>query len=105
MRSFFRTLLRRRSARPTKDSNQKSSPTQTRVMSGSMTAAALYACTMTSPTALGAVPEDAEAKAHHVKGGKGFTNPWDSWRDFTPAGIMKAMIWYVPIALNSSDLC
>jgi hypothetical protein len=32
-------------------------------------------------------------------------NPWDSWRDFTPAGIMKAMIWYVlntPISSNSS---
>jgi N-acyl-phosphatidylethanolamine-hydrolysing phospholipase D len=93
MRSFLRTLLRRRPARPTTDSNQKSSATQTRVMSGGMTAAALYACTMTPPTALGAVPEDAEAKAHHLKGGKGFVNPWDSWRDFTPAGIMKALVW------------
>jgi N-acyl-phosphatidylethanolamine-hydrolysing phospholipase D len=93
MRSFLRALLRRRPARPIKDSKQQSSATQTLVMSSGMTAAALYACTMTSPTALGAVPEDVEAKSHHVKGGKGFVNPWDSWRDFTAAGIFKAMVW------------
>ena len=93
MRSFFRVLLRRRPARPGKDSNQKPSAAQTRVMSGGMTAAALYACTMTSPTALGAVPEDAEAKSHHLKDGVGFKNPWNSWKDFSAPGIMKAMIW------------
>ena len=92
MRSFFRTFLRR-PARPTKDNNPKSSATQIRVMSGGMTTVALYACTMTSPTVLGAVPEDAEAKAHHLKDGKGFRNPWDSWKDFSAPGIMKAMIW------------
>jgi hypothetical protein len=52
-------------------------------MSGGMTAAALYACTMTNPAALGAVPEESEAKAHHLKDGKGFTNPWESWRYVT----------------------
>jgi hypothetical protein len=93
MRSFFRVFLRRHPARPSKDSNPKPSAAQTRVMSGSMTAAALYACTMTSPTALGAVPEDAEAKSHHVKDGVGFRNPWNSWRDFTVPEIMKGMIW------------
>jgi N-acyl-phosphatidylethanolamine-hydrolysing phospholipase D len=62
-------------------------------MSSGMTAAALYACTMTSPTALGAVPEDAEAKAHHLKDGVGFKNPWNSWKDMNTSEILKAMIW------------
>jgi len=62
-------------------------------MAGSMTAAVLYACSITPPTSLGAVPEDVKEKAHHLKNGKGFTNPWDSWVDFTPWGIGKQMIW------------
>ena len=93
MRSFFHTLLRRRPFRPIEHPNQKQKPTQIRTMSGGMTAALVYACTMTSPTALGAVPEGSEAKAHHLKGGKGFTNPWESWRDFTPPQMLKKMIW------------
>lgn len=91
MRSFFRTLLRRRPARPVKDTQNPA--TQNRKMAGSMTAAALYAVTMTPPSALGAVPEDAEAKAHHLKNGKGFTNPWESWKEFSAPGILKAMVW------------
>lgn len=62
-------------------------------MAGGMTAAALYACTMTSPTALGAVPEDTEAKAHHLKNGKGFTNPWESWVEMSAAQLGTAMVW------------
>lgn len=60
-----------------------------------MTAAAAYACSVTSPTALGAVPEDSVAKAHHLKDGKGFRNPWDSWKDMTGPQIFKAMVWSV----------
>lgn len=48
---------------------------------------------MTSPTALGAVPEDTEAKKHHLKDGKGFINPWDSWKDFNGPKIGAMMMW------------
>ena len=60
-----------------------------------MAAAALYSFTMSSPVALGAVPEDSPAKKHHVKNGKGFTNPWESWRDFNPVSLMGTMIGQV----------
>ena len=63
-------------------------------MSSASAAAALYAATVSSASITGAVPEDIEGKAHHLKNGKGFTNPWDSWRDFRPWDIMKALVWY-----------
>ena len=62
-------------------------------MAGGMGSAALYACSMSPPTNLGAVPEDSKAKAHHLKDGKGFTNPWPSWTEKNPAAIVGAMIW------------
>lgn len=97
MRSFLRTLLRRR-PRSNKESQSQSQHSnnlnQTRTtMAGGMTAAVLYACTMTSPSALSAVPEDAEARAHHLKNGKGFTNPWESWKEMSAAQIGRAMAW------------
>jgi len=61
-------------------------------MSGGMTAAALYACTISSPATLGAVPEDTDAKAHHLKNGKGFINPWESWHDMSGPQIGRAML-------------
>ncbi|CZT43023.1 probable FMP30 Found in Mitochondrial Proteome [Rhynchosporium secalis] len=66
-------------------------------MSGGTTAAAavLYACSMSSPKALGAVPEDNAAKAHHAKDGKGFVNPWPSWVDFNPLVFSGQMIWRI----------
>ncbi|TAQ89013.1 hypothetical protein B7494_g2674 [Chlorociboria aeruginascens] len=89
MRSFFRTLrhpfLKAYTSPP--NANHR------RMMSGGMTAAALYACTLSVPTALGAVPEDAEEKAHHLKNGKGFTNPWESWKDMSVPQIIRTMIW------------
>jgi len=54
--------------------------------------AAAYACAVTNPTALGAVPEEAQEKKHHLKSGKGFVNPWDSWRDFSPPVLISQMI-------------
>jgi N-acyl-phosphatidylethanolamine-hydrolysing phospholipase D len=99
MRSFFRTFLRRRPTQHGNKSNNSSqqhprrtSATQISSMAG-MTSAVLYACTTTSPTGLGAVPEDSEAKAHHLKNGKGFTNPWESWKELKPAQIMLGMAW------------
>ncbi|MCJ1396915.1 hypothetical protein MMC11_000106 [Xylographa trunciseda] len=62
-------------------------------MSTAGTAAALYAATISPSSMTGAVPEEAKEKAHHLKDDKGFTNPWDSWREFSGPGIMKALIW------------
>ena len=45
-------------------------------MSGSGTAASLYVATISPSSILGAVPEEAQDKKHHLKDGKGFTNPW-----------------------------
>ena len=96
MRSFIRTFTRRR---PLKPASPTTSRTENRIvvraMSTSMTAAVLYACSMSSPKALGAVPEDSASKAHHAKDGKGFVNPWPSWVDFNPFAIGGAMIWYL----------
>ncbi|CZR61141.1 probable FMP30 Found in Mitochondrial Proteome [Phialocephala subalpina] len=58
-----------------------------------MTTAALYAVSMTSPSNLGAVPEDAEAKPHHSKTGKGFVNPWESWKDMAFPEILRKIVW------------
>ncbi|KAI9821404.1 MAG: hypothetical protein M1832_003411 [Thelocarpon impressellum] len=46
---------------------------------GSITAA-LTAVVSETPRA-GVTPEDAKERRHHLKDGKGFTNPWDSWRE------------------------
>ena len=70
-------------------------------MSSASTAAALYAATVSSASITGAVPEDAKDRVHHLKNGKGFTNPWDSWREFRPWDIMKALIWYGRISYNA----
>ncbi|KAG9239437.1 beta-lactamase superfamily domain-containing protein [Amylocarpus encephaloides] len=64
-----------------------------RSVSGGMATAAIYACSMTNPTALGAVPEDSAKKSHHLKHGKGFVNPWESWRDQIAVKIGMAMLW------------
>lgn len=61
-------------------------------MSTGMAVAALYTCTMSSPAALDPVPEDSEAKKHHVNDGKGFTNPWESWKEMSTLEAVKAMI-------------
>jgi N-acyl-phosphatidylethanolamine-hydrolysing phospholipase D len=54
----------------------------------------LYAAVST-PTQGAAQPEDAAAKAHHLKDGKGFTNPWDSYVAFTPFQVFKTLYWLV----------
>jgi hypothetical protein len=96
MRSFFRSFLRRRPFQRVNEPNQnpKVSATQATTMAGSMTAAALYACSMSSPSALGAVPEDAPDKKHHLKSGVGFQNPWESWKELSGPKIGGAVIWY-----------
>jgi N-acyl-phosphatidylethanolamine-hydrolysing phospholipase D len=61
-------------------------------MSGGTIAAALYTCALTAPGPLGGVPEDAKPKAHHLPDGKGFTNPWDSWRELSIPKVVGAML-------------
>jgi N-acyl-phosphatidylethanolamine-hydrolysing phospholipase D len=62
-------------------------------MSTGMASAVLYACTSSQPASLGAVPEDSGTKPHHLKDGKGFANPWDSWQEMNAPQIMGAMLW------------
>lgn len=54
--------------------------------------AALYAV-VSNPAAIGAKPEDAHLKAHHLDGGKGFINPWDSFRDFVGWKMGMRLLW------------
>jgi N-acyl-phosphatidylethanolamine-hydrolysing phospholipase D len=68
------------------------------------TAAVLYASVISSSQIAGAVPEDAKDKQHHLKDGKGFQNPWPSFRDASAPHILWAMLKYVltnPLPLNS----
>jgi hypothetical protein len=58
---------------------------------GAAASAALYAV-VSNPAQVAAVPEDAQAKAHHLKNGKGFRNPWDSFTEITAPKIMWGMI-------------
>jgi N-acyl-phosphatidylethanolamine-hydrolysing phospholipase D len=62
-------------------------------MTGGMTAAALYTCTMSTPGTPGALPEDFEDKKHHLKAG-GFTNPWDSWHEMSAPKIVGTILLY-----------
>jgi hypothetical protein len=88
-RRFLWSYLRRASIKHRL--SQAGISTTKSTMSGGTIAAALYAATFSAPAALGAVPEDTEKKAHHLKNGKGFTNPWDSWKEFTARNILWSM--------------
>lgn len=57
-----------------------------------LASAGLYAV-VSNPMAVGAKPEDADEKAHHLKGGKGFINPWDSYRDFVGWQMGLRLLW------------
>lgn len=46
---------------------------------------------VTSPSTYSAQPSDAKDKAHHNKNGKGFVNPWPSYKDWQPWSIFMAM--------------
>lgn len=92
MRAFFRDLFRsfRKPSYPPSHSFSEYPR-----MSSSATAAALYAATISTSQMTGAVPEEAKEKKHHLKDGKGFTNPWDSWTEMSGPTIMKALMWYI----------
>lgn len=50
-------------------------------MSTGGTATALLTATVARAPRRGVEPEDAKDLRHHLKDGKGFVNPWDSWRE------------------------
>ena len=62
-------------------------------MSSSGAAASLYAATISPASIIGAEPEEAKDKRHHLKDGKGFNNPWDSWKNMSGPAIGRAMVW------------
>jgi L-ascorbate metabolism protein UlaG (beta-lactamase superfamily) len=39
------------------------------------------------------VPDDVDELKHHRQDGKGFVNPWDSYRELQPLRILKALLW------------
>lgn len=92
MRSF-RHFFRKFSHKGTRRSQRTFSGSPR--MSSSGTAAALYAATVTPASVTGAVPQEVEGKKHHLKDGKGFTNPWDSWKEMGGFSIGWAMAKYV----------
>jgi len=50
---------------------------------------------VSNPAQLAAEPEEAKDKAHHLKDGKGFTNPWDSYTEFGVLQLMGMFFWFV----------
>ena len=76
------------------------------VMSSSVTAAALYAVTVSLSSTTGAVPEEAKEKTHHLKNGKGFLNPWDSWKDYNAWFFIRTLGRSVtPRILHREEAC
>ncbi|KAL8636558.1 MAG: hypothetical protein Q9228_006056 [Teloschistes exilis] len=61
------------------------------IMSSSGTAAALYAATIAPASVAAMIPEEAMDKPHHLQNGKGFHNPWDSWKEMSGPQIGWAM--------------
>ncbi|KAL1610291.1 hypothetical protein SLS60_001957 [Paraconiothyrium brasiliense] len=57
-----------------------------------LASAGLYVV-VSKPAVVGAKPEDADDKAHHLKDGKGFINPWDSFRDFVGWRMGARLFW------------
>jgi hypothetical protein len=62
-------------------------------MSSAATSTLLYAAAISTPQLQVSQPEDAADKKHHLQGGKGFTNPWDSYRDLSVAQVLGGLIW------------
>ncbi|CAI6340471.1 unnamed protein product [Periconia digitata] len=57
----------------------------------SIGSAGLYAV-VSNPAQVGAQPEEAKEKKHHLKNGKGFTNPWDSFAELSVWQITTGML-------------
>ena len=59
---------------------------------GASIGAGLYAV-VSNPAQIAARPEEADARRHHLKNGKGFTNPWDSYVEASPWELVSSMLW------------
>lgn len=55
--------------------------------------AGLYAA-VSNPAQVLSQPEEAAAKAHHLKNGKGFTNPWESYKELPALQIFWQIMRY-----------
>ena len=62
-------------------------------MASSNTSLSLYLATVSIPSIFGAKPENALDKKHHLQNGKGFRNPWDSWREQTVPDLLGGLLW------------
>ena len=104
MRSFLRSLLqfrhlhhhhRRRAG--------LHHTTISRRMSSSGTITAMLTATVAQTPRPGIEPEEAKERRHHLKDGKGFTNPWDSWGDLSASkivwGLLKHAILFADISV------
>lgn len=91
MRLFLRVLFRQRSG-PRVSTNQNRPKAATIMAATGTITAAIYTATFSIPTDADTAPEDAKTRPHHVKHGKGFVNPWDSWRNVGGREIMMAML-------------
>ncbi|KNG49699.1 zn-dependent hydrolase oxidoreductase [Stemphylium lycopersici] len=95
-RQFYRGGFRWKTPPPPPPPPPRFSTTTTVKMSsigGASIGAGLYAA-VSNPAQIAARPEEAEEKRHHLRNGKGFTNPWDSYVDISPWTLLvKGMIW------------
>ncbi|KAH0545175.1 hypothetical protein FGG08_000787 [Glutinoglossum americanum] len=62
-------------------------------MSNIVDNAALYTVAVSEPSRAGGAPEDAKELRHHRQDGKGFRNPWDSWKDPSILRILRVILW------------
>ena len=62
-------------------------------MNPSDSTSSLLSAIVSNPKSSAAVPDHSSEKAHHAKDGKGFVNPWPSYREMAGFAIMKAIIW------------
>ena len=63
-------------------------------MSGPSTSAMLYAATVSAASNAGATPENAKELRHHLKDGKGFVNPWDSFQMGSIWRFLPRLMWW-----------
>lgn len=90
MRSFLRAFFQR----PFQPSRQYRLFQNNATKMSASTAAVLYASVISSSQITGAIPEDAKDKPHHLKDGKGFRNPWDSYLDRSFFQVIIPMLKY-----------
>lgn len=55
----------------------------------------LFQATIMNPAQPQGRPEEAGLKKHHLKDGKGFCNPWESFKDEDFRFFLRNIFWYV----------